>query len=65
MPKVKTNQGASKRFRRTASGGLKCSRAYGAKNMTNKPAKRKRHLRKLKTLEGVDVRRMNKLLPYS
>ncbi len=65
MPKVKTNKGAAKRFKRTASGGLKCSRAYGAKNMTGKSAKRKRHLRKLKTLEGMDVKRMNQLLPYS
>lgn len=65
MPKIKTNSSATKRFKRTASGGLKRSRAYGAKNMTNKTPKRKRHLRKLAMLEGADLRRMNRLLPYS
>jgi|LakMenEpi03Aug12_release.lakeMendotaPanAssembly.Ray.scaffolds.fasta_scaffold4714950_1 large subunit ribosomal protein L35 len=64
MPKVKTNKSASKRFKRTASGGLKRSRAYGAKNNTNKSQKRKRNLRKLVMLEGVDIPRMNRLLPY-
>jgi large subunit ribosomal protein L35 len=65
MPKIKTNKAATKRFKRTASGGIKRSRAYAAKNMTGKSAKRKRHLRKLKMIESVDIRRINKLLPYS
>lgn len=65
MPKIKTNSSASKRFKRTASGGLKRSRAFGAKNMTGKSGKRRRHLGELKMTDSVDLRRINKLLPYS
>jgi len=65
MPKIKTNRAATKRMKRTASGGIKRSRAYGKKKMTNKTPKRKRHLRKLAMMEGVDLRRARLLLPYS
>jgi len=44
MPKLKTNRGAAKRFRQTAS-GFKC-RSAGRRHNTGKlSTKRKRHLR--------------------
>lgn len=45
MPKIKTHQGAKKRFRKTASGRIKCRRAYRNHILTKKSPKQKRHLR--------------------
>ena len=44
MPKLKTNRGAVKRFRKSA-GGLKCKHSHRNHILTKKPTKRKRHLR--------------------
>ena len=46
MPKMKTRSGAKKRFRFTASGKVKRSKAYRSHILTSKTTKRKRHLRK-------------------
>ena len=46
MPKLKTNRGAAKRFRRTAN-GYKHRRAYKNHILTKKGPKRKRQLRGL------------------
>jgi large subunit ribosomal protein L35 len=46
MPKMKTRSGAKKRFKLTASGKVKRSRAYRSHILTSKTTKRKRHLRK-------------------
>ena len=46
MPKLKTNRGAAKRFRRTAN-GYKHRRAYKNHILTKKASKRKRQLRGL------------------
>jgi large subunit ribosomal protein L35 len=46
MPKMKTKSGAKKRFRLTASGKVKRSKAYRSHILTSKSTKRKRHLRK-------------------
>lgn len=40
MPKLKTNKGAAKRFKRTGTGKLKRRRAYRAHILTKKPKKR-------------------------
>lgn len=45
MPKMKTRRGAAKRFRSTASGRLKRSKAYRRHILTKKSSKRKRQLR--------------------
>jgi len=44
MPKVKTNSGASKRFRKTASGKLKRKHAFKNHILTKKSKKRKLRL---------------------
>lgn len=46
MPKMKSNRGAAKTFRKTASGKLKRSKAYKSHILTSKTRKRKRNLRK-------------------
>ena len=45
MPKIKTNRAAAKRFRKTASGKIKCGHAFKSHILTKKSTKRKRGLR--------------------
>ncbi|EGV50685.1 50S ribosomal protein L35 [endosymbiont of Riftia pachyptila (vent Ph05)] len=45
MPKIKTNRGAAKRFKRTASGSFKRNASHRRHILTKKSTKRKRHLR--------------------
>jgi large subunit ribosomal protein L35 len=45
MPKLKTNRGACKRFRKTASGAIKRRGAYRNHILTKKSTKQKRRLR--------------------
>lgn len=65
MPKMKTNRGAAKRFKRTAKGGFKRSQAFLNHILTKKSTKRKRHLRHSLMVEPADVRSVRRLLPYS
>ncbi len=46
MPKMKTNRGAAKTFKQTASGRFKRVKAYKSHILTKKSRKRKRNLRK-------------------
>ncbi|MCP4706034.1 MAG: 50S ribosomal protein L35 [candidate division Zixibacteria bacterium] len=64
MPKIKTNRSAAKRFKKTASGKLKRSKAYHSHILTKKSPKRKRHLRKSGLVHSVDERRVLAMLPY-
>ena len=64
MPKMKTNRGAAKRFRRTGSGGLKRGQSFRRHILTKKSSKRKRHLRETKAVHGNDVKMINRLIPY-
>ncbi|MGD8939631.1 MAG: 50S ribosomal protein L35, partial [Gammaproteobacteria bacterium] len=45
MPKMKTNRGAAKRFKATASGKFKRMQSHRRHILTKKPTKRKRQLR--------------------
>ena len=63
MPKIKTNRGAAKRFKKTGSGKIKRNKAYGAHIMTPKSAKRKRGLRQSDLVSSSDVKKVNRLLP--
>ena len=45
MPKMKTKSSAAKRFKPTATGKLKRSKAYKSHILTKKSPKRKRNLR--------------------
>ncbi|MAA62532.1 MAG: 50S ribosomal protein L35, partial [Idiomarina sp.] len=39
MPKMKSNKGASKRFKKTASGGFKCKQSHLRHILTKKSSK--------------------------
>ena len=62
MPKMKSNRGAAKRFRRTASGRIKRKRGYLRHILTKKSSKRKRQLRKPANVHPVDEGRIRRLL---
>ncbi|VAX03773.1 LSU ribosomal protein L35p [hydrothermal vent metagenome] len=64
MPKMKTNRGAAKRFKRTASGGLKRNQSHRRHILTKKSTKRKRQLRSPNRVHDADVRMINRMLPY-
>ena len=65
MPKMKTNRGAAKRFRKTASGRFKRGRAYASHMLTKKEQKRKRRLRETTVVASADTRSVRRLLPYA
>ncbi|GLX85445.1 50S ribosomal protein L35 [Thalassotalea loyana] len=62
MPKMKTNKGAAKRFKRTASGGYKCKQAGLRHILTKRRTKVKRHLRAKSMVAASDVKAVDKLL---
>lgn len=63
MPKMKSNRGAAKRFRKTGSGKLARRRAYKSHILTKKSRKRKRRLRTDTLVSKADVRRVRRMLP--
>lgn len=65
MPKLKTNRGAAKRFRRTASGKFKRSQSHLRHILTKKSAKRKRQLRSGDLIHASDQASVKQMLPYS
>ncbi len=65
MPKLKTNRGAAKRFKKTASGGFKCKQSHLRHILTKKSTKRKRHLRSDSMIADADVKAVKQLLPFA
>ena len=65
MPKMKTNRGAAKRFKKRASGGFKRGQSHRRHILTKKSTKRKRHLRSPSQLAESDVKSAKKLMPYA
>ena len=65
MPKIKSNRGAAKRFRKTASGGFKCNQSHRRHILTKKSTKRKRQLRNPGMLHASDVKSATRMLPYA
>ncbi len=65
MPKLKTNRGAAKRFRRTGKGGYKRGQSFRSHILTKKSSKRKRQLGATLQIAGADIKTVRKLLPYS
>ena len=63
MPKMKTHRGAAKRFKRTGSGKLSCSKQGRRHILTKKDQKRKRQLRRKTIVAASDVPRLNQMLP--
>ncbi len=62
MPKIKTNRGAAKRFKRTGGGKFKRSKAYRGHLFSKKSAKRKRRLRKSGLVDKADKNKVRRLL---
>jgi large subunit ribosomal protein L35 len=65
MPKMKTNRGAAKRFRKTGSGRFKCKQSHLRHILTKKSTKRKRHMRATSMIADSDLREVRRLLPYA
>ena len=65
MPKMKSNKGAAKRFKKTASGGFKRKQSHLRHILTKKSSKRKLHLRPKTMVADADVASVNRMLPYA
>ena len=64
MPKLKTHKGASKRFRKTASGKVVRGHAYARHILTSKSRSRKRHLRQGVLIDKTNEAALKQMLPY-
>ena len=64
MPKIKTNRGANKRVRVTASGKLKRKHAFKSHIVATKTTKQKRQLRRSNTIDASNMKAFSQLLPY-
>jgi len=62
MPKMKSNRGAAKRFRVTASGKVKKHSSHHSHILTKKSTKRKRGLRKESLVSDADIVRVKKMI---
>ncbi len=62
MPKMKSNKGASKTFKKTASGHFKRKKAYKSHILTSKTTKRKRNLRKATLVSKADEKRVKNMV---
>ena len=64
MPKLKTHRSSAKRLRITKRGKVVAHKAFASHLLTHKSKKRKRNLRKARTLEAAAVRHVRRALPY-
>jgi large subunit ribosomal protein L35 len=64
MPKIKTNRGAAKRFKVTATGKVKRKKAYLRHILTKKSTEQKRGLRKGDLVSKEDEKKIKRLIPY-
>ena len=65
MPKIKTNRGAAKRFRKTSTGKVRRRKAFGSHLLTKKSTKRKRNLRASTVVNKTNLKAIKKLIPYA
>ena len=64
MPKIKSNRGAVKRFRVTATGKVKRNKAFKGHLLSGKAKKRKRRLRQGGLVSASETKNIRKLIPY-
>ena len=62
MPKMKSNRGAAKTFRKTGTGKVKRNKAYKSHILTSKTTKRKRGLRKATLVSDADIKRVKTMI---
>lgn len=65
MPKLKTNRGAAKRFKRTGTGKFVYRKSHANHILTKKSRKRKRSLRQDHVVDKTNERELKLLLPYA
>lgn len=65
MPKMKSNSGAAKRFKKNAAGNFKRGQSHLRHILTKKSSKRKRQLGEKLEIHANDLRMINRLLPYA
>ena len=64
MPKLKTHRGASKRFKKTASGKVKRGHSHLRHILTSKNKKRKRKLGAATLVDPADQPKIKRMIPY-
>ncbi len=64
MPKLKTHKGASKRFRKTATGKVVRQHAFARHILTSKTRKRKRKLHQDVVASPADQPTLLRMIPY-
>lgn len=64
MPKMKSNSGAKKRFKKTGSGKIKRKKAGKRHILTKKRSKRKRKLGKSTLVDKTDKKSVEQMIPY-
>ena len=64
MPKMKTNKGASKRFKVTGTGKVKHKKAFLMHKLSCKTEGQKRNLKQKGVLKDCDAKRLLQQLPY-
>ena len=62
MPKMKSNSGAGKTFKKTATGKFKRKKAYKSHILTSKSRKRKRNLRKPTMVSKANEKKVSLML---
>ncbi len=63
MPKIKTNRGAAKRFKKTGSGKFVYSKSHSSHILTKKSRKRKRSLRQSRLIDKTNTGALKAMLP--
>jgi len=64
MPKLKTHKGASKHFKKTATGKVKRGRSHLRHILTSKSKKRKRNLGSPAFVSDGDLHKVLRMIPY-
>ncbi len=62
MPKMKSNRGAAKTFKKTGSGKIKRFKAYKSHILTKKSTKRKRNLRQATLVSKSEEKRVKRMI---
>ncbi len=62
MPKMKSNSGARKTFKKTASGKFKRKKAYKSHILSSKTTKRKRNLRHATLVSDAEHKRVVRMV---
>ena len=62
MPKMKSNRGAAKTFKKTGTGKIKRNKAFKSHILTKKSPKTKRGLRKATLVSEADLKRVKTMI---